>query len=279
MIKKGIILILIFFSTKAVSQINSLSEFQKAEILLRTNNIDSAYFKFKHLEKNLPKTDTLYSYALYYYTVTITELEKENRLKEKFDKSLSYGLEAYETIEKGIQYFDSDYKKRKYFIMKNIIVSYFGLGNFSEGKKWKEKLYLAKANNELPEGLIDSFNFDYFTHENKNIWGYEWFAELPKDRFGSSFSKVVYYVYSTDENGNDKDQLYRLQVLMFHASNSSFDYVLTKRLETAKNETSGTLYKYTYNENIDFGQLQLDVKEILKGNINPEKRKQLETKN
>jgi len=271
--KKALILILIFFSSKALSQNNSLSEYQKATILLKTNNIDSAYFKFKSLEKNLPKNDTLYSYSLFYYTVTTTELERENRLKEKFDKSLAFGLEAIETIEKGLQYFDSEFKKRKYFMMKNIVISNFGLENFSEAKKWKEKLYSAKINNELPEGIDEYFNFDYFTFEKKNIWGYEWFHELPKDRFGSSFSKVVYYVYSTDENGNDKDQLYRFQVLMFHASNSSFDYVLTKRLETAKNEVSGTLYAYTYNENIDFAQLQLDIKEILKGNINPEKRK------
>ncbi|MCF6129077.1 hypothetical protein L1S35_05280 [Flavobacterium sp. AS60] len=271
--KKALILILIFFSSKALSQNNSLSEYQKATILLQTNNIDSAYFKFKSLERNLPKNDTLYSYSLFYYTVTATELEKENRLKEKFDKSLAFGLEAFEAIEKGLQYFDSEFKKRKYFMMKNIVISNFGLENFSEAKKWKEKLYTAKINNELPEGIDQYFNFDYFTFEKKNIWGYEWFHELPKDRFGSSFSKVVYYVYSTDENGNDKDQLYRFQVLMFHASNSSFDYVLTKRLETAKNEVSGTLYAYTYKEDIDFGQLQLDIKEILKGNINPEKRK------
>lgn len=258
---------------KSLCQSNSLSEYQKGTILLKTNNIDSAYVKFKNLEENIPKTDTLYSYSLWYYINTVTQLEKENRLKEKFDKSLTLGIEAYNAIEKGVQYFDPEFKKRKYFMIKNIIVSNFGLGNFEEGKKWKEKLYAAKANNELPEGIDEYFNFDYFTFENKNIWGYEWFEELPKDRFSSSFTKVVYYVYSTDENGEDKDQLYRFQVLMFHGSNVKFDYVLTKRLETAKNESSGTLYAYTYNENIDFPQLQLDIKEILKGNINPEKRK------
>ncbi len=251
----------------AFSQTNLLSEFQKANILLQTNNIDSAYVKFKDLEKTLPKNDTLYLHSLWYYTMTVSELERDNRLKEKFDKSLSFGLEALEAIEKGINYFDDEFAKRKYFMIKNIIVSHFGLGKFEEGKKWKEKLYLAKSKNELPEGLDEYFNFDYFTYNNKNIWGYEWFAALPKDRFSSSFSKVVYYIFSTDENGADKDQLYRFQVLMFHGSNMKFDYVLTKRLETAQNEFSGTLYAYTYNENIDYPQLQLDIKEILKGNI------------
>lgn len=270
---KVLIVLFIFFPSIALCQNSMLSDYQKASILLKTNNVDSAYVKFKDLEKRLPKTDTLYNYSLWYYIGTATELEKENRLKEKFDKSLAFGIEAYDAIEKGIQYFDSEFKKRKYFMMKNIVVSNFGLGNFEEGKKWKQKLYTAKLNNELPEGLDQYFNFDYFTFENKNIWGYEWFEELPKDRFSTTFSKVVYYVYSTDDNGADKDQLYRFQVLMFHGTGMKFDYVLTKRLETAKNEVSGTLYAYTYNEDIDFPQLQLDIKEILKGNINPEKRK------
>lgn len=271
--KKIHFLLFLLFPFFGYTQTNLLSEYQKASILLKTDNIDSAYVKFKMLEKNLPKTDTLYAPALWYCTMTTSELEKINRLNEKFDKSLQYGLEAFDLIEKGTELFDKEFAKRKFFMIKNIIVSNFGSGNFEEGKKWKDKLYAYQKTNKLPKGLDEYFNFDYFTFENKNIWGYEWFAELPKDRFSSSFTKVVYYVYSTDENGEDKDQLYRLHVLMFHSANSNFDYVLTKRLETATNETSGTLYSYTYKEDIDFPQLQMDIKEVLKGNINPKVRK------
>jgi hypothetical protein len=250
-----------------------LSDYQKANILLQTGNIDSAYIKFKKLEGQLDKNDTLYRPSLWYYTVTLTELEKENRMNEKFAESLKYGIEALSAIERGTKLFDTTFVKRKYFMMKNIVVSNFGLGKFDEGKKWKEKLYEANSKGELPEGINKFFNFDFFTFEKKNIWGYEWYHELPKDRFGSSFSKVVYYVYSTDENGDDKDQLYRFQVLMFHGTNVSFDYVLTKYLDSAKNEASGTLYAYTYKEDIDFAQLQLDIKEAVKGNLNPTARK------
>jgi hypothetical protein len=83
---------------------------------------------------------------------------------------------------------------------------------------------------------------------------------------------VVYYVYSTNPDGTDKEQLYRLHVLMFHKldENTPFDYVLTKRLETATNEKSGTLYAYTYKENIDFKKLEADIREVLKGNYQPD---------
>ncbi|HEX8016477.1 MAG TPA: hypothetical protein VF465_14705 [Flavobacterium sp.] len=272
MIKK-LTFLAIILSFCVNAQKSLISDFQKADILLKTNNIDSAYFKFKILEQTIPKTDTLYKYSLWYYTLTTSQLEYENRLNEKFDKSLKLGIEALAAIEKGIPLFDAEFAKRKYFMIKNIVVSNFGLGDFNEGKKWKEKLYQAKEKKELPKGLDESFNFDFFRFENKNIWAYEWFHPLPKDRFSSTFTKVVYYVYSTDENGNDKDQLYRFHVLMFHGSNLNFDYVLTKKIETAQNESSGTLYAYTYKEDIDFAQLQLDIKEVLKGNLNPNIRK------
>ena len=59
---------------------------------------------------------------------------------------------------------------------------------------------------------------------------------------------------------------------MFHSMDKTLkiDYVLTKRLETAKNEVSGTLYAYTYTEDIDYVKLQADIKEVLKGNYEPD---------
>ena len=62
---------------------------------------------------------------------------------------------------------------------------------------------------------------------------------------------------------------------MFHKIDEStkFDYVLTKRLETATNEVSGTLYAYTYDKKIDYVKLGADIKEVLKGNYEPGKKK------
>jgi hypothetical protein len=54
---------------------------------------------------------------------------------------------------------------------------------------------------------------------------------------------------------------------MFHNIDPSnnIDYVLTKRLVTAKNEISGTLYSYTYTKDIDYAKLESDIREVLKG--------------
>jgi len=271
--KKINILILLLFPIIGFSQNHYLTEYQKAESLLQTNEIDSAFVKFKELEKSLPKNDTLYEYALWYKVATATHLQETYRYQENYTESLEYAKEALNGIEKGTEIFDEEFAKRKFFMVKNIMVANFGLGNFEEGKKWKEKMYQAKEQNQLPEGIDQNFNFDFFKFKDKNIWGYEWYAELPKDRFSSSFTKVVYYVYSTNPDGSDKDQLYRLHVLMFHGNNENFDYVMDKRLETATEDVSGTLYAYTYKEDIDFEKLKNDVKEVLKGNLEPDTKR------
>lgn len=276
--KKLIFLISILIPLFGFSQNDLKTEYDNALTLLENNKVDSAYFAFKSLEQKISKSDTLYDYVLWSYTMITTHLEEFNRLQEKFDKSLEYGLETFNIIQKAKERFDDEFAKREFFMIKNIIVSYYGLGNFKEGKKWKKKMYTAKKDNELPEGIDEYFNYDYFTFDNKNIWGYEWYAEIPKDRFLSSFTKVVYYVYSTNSDGTDKDQLYRLHVLMFHGNNKDFDYVLDKRLDTATEEVSGTLYSYTYKENIDFEDLKNDVKEVIKGNLQPDTKRTMSKK-
>jgi hypothetical protein len=232
------------------------------------------------MEVKCDKKDTLYKYVLWYYVGATSELEKQHRTSEKFDKSLQYGLEALKLIEKGKSYFDEKFATREFWMQKNIVVSYFGLGQIENAIKHKDFLYKSYKDKRLPDGLDKNFNFTFFKWEDKNVWGYEWYPELGDPETEGSFSKIVYYVYSTNPDGSDKHQLYRLQVLKFHKFDNSvkFDYVLTKRLETATNEVSGTLYAYTYNKKIDYLKLQTDIKEVLKGNYEPHSKSTIKKK-
>jgi hypothetical protein len=254
-------------------QTNIYKEFYYADSLIQNNQINSGYLKLKELETKIPESDTLYDYNLLYLTAIVSYLESESRANEDFKSSLDYGLEALELIKKGVKRFDSEFADKEYFMIKNIVVSYFGLGNYKKGQEFKGLLYKAYRKNNLPDGLNEYFNFDFFKLDDKNIWGYEWFAELPKDRFSSSFTKVVYYVYSTNPDGSDEDQLYRLHVLMFHGNIRHFDYVMDKRLDTATDEISGTLYSFTYKKNIDYEKLHNDVIQIVEGNLQPDTRR------
>lgn len=270
---KKLLLLLLCIPALASGQTDFRREYILADSLIQNSKIEEAYPKLNQLEQQIPRTDTLYNYVLWYQIEIATHLENKYRMAEDFESSLKYGLEALELIKKGITIFYGNFADREAFMIKNLVVSNFGLKRYDEAQQYKDLLYKAYKEAWLPEGIDEYFNFDYFRWEDKNIWGYEWYAELPKDRFSSSFSKVVYYVYSTNSDGSDKDQLYRLHVLMFHGSDAPFDYVMTKRLDVAENEVSGTLYAYTYKENIDFEKLHNDVIEILKGNLQPDTKR------
>lgn len=267
---KKIFFLALLLPVLAFGQKQSVTEFYIADSLIQIGEIEKGYLKLKELESTVSKSDTLYDYVLGYQIDVNSFLESEARMNEDFENSLNFGLEGLELIKKGKKRFGKELSDREAFMTKNIIVSYSGMKKYGEAQKYRDWLYKKHKKHELPDGIDEYFNFDYFRLDNKNIWGYEWFAELPKNRFSSSFSKIVYYVYSTNDDGSDKDQLYRLHVLMFHGNQKEFDYVMTKRLETATNETSGTLYAYTYKEKIDFEKLHNDIIEIVKSSLQPD---------
>lgn len=247
-------------------------QYQKADSLYRAKNNIEAYKILKEIEIQCDKEDTLYNYILWYYNATTTLLEKEERGKENWTNAIEYGLESVKLIEKGQKYFDDEFQERKYWMYKNLIVSYFGLNQLDKAKSYQKKLYSAYENKSLPDGIDHSYNFEFFKWEDKNIWAYEFYPELGDPETKGSFSKIEYYIYSTNDDGSDKNELYRLLVLKFHKFDSSvkFDYVLTKRLVTATDEISGTLYAYTYDKKIDYVKLHANIIEVLKGNYEPQ---------
>jgi tetratricopeptide (TPR) repeat protein len=268
--KKTLTFILLTLTTFAFGQSTEIpTKFHTADSLLKAKNYSEAYKILKEIEPKCDKKDTLYGYILWYYVGVTSELESQYRMTEQFETSLKYGLEALKLIEKGKSRFDEKFASREFWMNKNIIVSYFGLGQFDQAKKYKEALYKAHKKNKLPEGIDDYFNFDYFKLKDKNIWGYEWYPELPKDRHSSSFTKIVYYVYSTNPDGTDKDQLYRFHVLMYHGNSNKFDYLLERQMETDEVTISGSYYQYTYKEDIDYKKLKDNIKEIITNEIMP----------
>ena len=278
--KKQITILLLTISTVTFGQTEIMKRYRTADSLLQVENFSGAYTILKEIEPKCDNKDTLYSYILWYYVGATSELEKQNRTNEKFTKSLQYGLEALTLIDKGKSYFDEEFASRNFWMHKNLIVSYFGLGQLDKAQKHKDILYKAYKEKKLPEGLNEYFNFTFLKWKDKNVWGYELYPELGDPETKGSFSKIVYYVYSTNPDGSDKDQLYRLHVLKFHKFDNSvkFDYVLTKRLETATNEVSGTLYAYTYDKKIDYVKLQADIKEVLNGNYEPDAKSTIKKK-
>ncbi len=127
---------------------------------------------------------------------------------------------------------------------KNLVISSFGLGKPDQAKKYQDLLYKAYKDKKLPEGMDQYYNFTYFKWQDKNVWGYEWYPEPGDPDAQGGYSKIIYYVYSTNADGTDKEQLYRLHVVRAHNNDNALklNYVLSKRLENAQNEVSWHLY-------------------------------------
>lgn len=275
--KKYLTILLLSVSAVTFGQSEISQKYQTANSLLQKGNFVESVKILREIEASCDKMDTLYNYILWYYVGVTTELENQNRMTEKFDSSLKYGLEALELIKKGRSRFDEKFAAREYWMTKNIIVSYSGLGQYDAAKKYSDFLYKSYKDKTLPDGIDGYFNFDFFKLNGHNVWGYEWYPELPNDRFSSSFTKIVYYVYSTNPDGSDKDQLYRFHVLMFHQSSqdAKFDYLLEKQTETDEVILSGSYYQYTYKADIDYKKLKNDVKEIITKGIEPSSRRSI----
>lgn len=274
--KKGLcILVLLFLAIHSFGQNTVKDKYLKADAFLKSNNALEAYKIYKEIKPTIGASDTLYNYVVWYYVNTASQLEKEALMKEDYNSSLKYGLEALKLIQENKAHFDQKFSERELWMTKNVVVSYFGLGQISEANKCKSVLYQAYKDKSLPKGIDGYFNFDFFKVGNKNIWGYEWYPELPEDRFSSTFTKVVYYVYSTNPDGTDNEQLYRLHVLMFHqdSKEAKFDYLLERQQDTPEATISGSYYKYTYKKDIDYKKLRNDVTEVAKADLQPDSRR------
>lgn len=273
--KNILTILLLMLSYLAFGQTDIQGQYHRADSLLKAEKYQDAYSILKVLEPVCDKKDTLYKYILWHTLNATWVLEEEARLAEKFELSLKYAQEALPLIEKGKKIFGKKFAEREYWMIKNVLVASFGLGQLENAKKYREKLYKAYKQKTLPDGIDGYFNYDYFKLDGKNIWGYEWYPALPDDRFESSFTKIVYYVYSSNPDGSDKDQLYRFHVLMFHRepAKGKFDYILEKQTDTESTTISGSYYKYTYFEDIDYIKLKSDIKEIVRNNIQPDTKR------
>ena len=256
---KKVFVLLAIFALIAVD-VNAQSDPHERHIdsLCQSGLFGEAYQYAKQRWQGLPadKSQT-YKDATFDYYRTAYMLEMAYRYQENFEEALKLN-EEMQTLMKP---------ETDYFAIRNKIVCYSGLGNYKKAAENRALLYKAHKKNKLPceYELCHYYNFDFFKIDTLNIWGYEWYDELPKNRFSTSFTKVVYYVYSTNPDGSDKDQLYRLHLIMFHGTDMPFDYIMTRYISTENGEIRGSMYEYTYKENIDYEKLHNDVIEIVKG--------------
>jgi predicted RND superfamily exporter protein len=102
-------LLLLITAVMSYGQTSISDQYNKADSLTQKNNFIESYKILRELESKVDKSDTLYAYILWYYTTSVTLLEKEERLNERWENALKYSLEALVVVEKGEQYFNDEY--------------------------------------------------------------------------------------------------------------------------------------------------------------------------
>lgn len=239
---------------------------ERADSLYEAGADSAAYVIYQQALKEVQGTDTIFRRLVWNAASCGAGLEKNARMAENYTRATALANENMAIIKRYTHIFPDNFPFRQAYMIKNLLVSANGLGDTVEAKKYRDWLYIAAKANKLPEGLDKYYNFDFFVADNKNVWGYEWFAELPKDRMSTSFTKIVYYVYSRKEDGSDDKQLYRLHLLMFHKiEDKAPDYILTRYEDVNGNEMRRSLYKYMYYENFSYPQLRKDIREVVLG--------------
>lgn len=231
---------------------------QHIDSLWQTAQYEEAYQYAKQRWQSLPSgKNQAYKDAIIDYYRTAEMLEMYYRYQENFKEALKLNDEML-ALKKP---------KTDYFAICNMVVCYSGLEDYDKAAENRAVLYKAYKKKKLPceYELCHYYNFDYFKMDTLNIWGYERYDKLPKNRFSTSFTKVVYLVYSTNPDGSNKDQLFRLHLIMFHGTDIPFDYIMEKHISTENGEWRRSMYQYTYKENIDYKKLHNDVIEIVKG--------------
>lgn len=262
----GVLLASILLVIPHTTSAQTEADYQYVDSLAKAGQPEQAYLFAKEKHLSCSPSNPEYSDAVVFHFEVANYYEMMLRREENFDKALKINQEIFDMIEQYKKSFNENFAAFKYFVYRNLTVCYTGLGKYADAQKYRNLLYKAQKKDDLPcdYELCHYFNFDFFKVDTLNVWGYEWYDALPKDRFSTSFTKIVYYVYSTDADGNDKDQLYRLHVLMFHGTGMPFDYIMDKRITTEEGEISGSMYSYTYKENIDYQKLHNDVLEIVR---------------
>ncbi len=265
--KKLLLIFLFLLPIFAFSQSQS-SLLLKANQLLEEQKFSDALTIFKQLRSSSSKSDTVYKDIAYGYSATLHSLGENAKKEDDWNQLIELRKVLIKSLEEDKAYLRPGLQDFKYWAYKDIIVSYFGLNEHSKAKPYQDLLYTGYKNKTLPEGIDEYYNFEKLTINNQNIWGYEWFPSLGDKETEGSFSKHVYYIYSRNEDGSDKDQLYTLHTVKVHKLNKdSPDYVLTKRTYNNEQEVSETIWSATFNSPIDYKLLHNAIMDYVYGKL------------
>lgn len=262
-------ILLLVFSNIILGQ-TTILKLNKAFELYDSKQYDNSYKQFNTLKNEILPTDTLFKDLAFGLTASTYFRQLKAKNANDWDNTVLLANEFLKDLDVYNNFINEGLLEKRYFAYKDLIVAYLGLNKRDSASVYQKKLYEAYSKKMLPDGINKSYNFQKLNWNSLNVWGYEWYANLGEKETEGSFSKQVYYVYSADSLGQDKNLLFRLHSLKIHKltpDDPKADYVLTYyKPNKDGSEGSKTLWKYTFSNPIDNIELEKAILDFLEKN-------------
>ena len=250
-----------FFSLSAQGDETLASEYLHDPTI---DQVLAAEMSFSMILDSMDQSSSEYPMMLEYYRKLVLHLRKHYQKESDWEKGLKFAKTYLDVLDKGEDVLPEEYMDHRYWTYKDVVVAYFGLDKLDSARIYQDSLYAAYETDELPHGIDEYYNFEKFVWNGLNIWAYEWYPNLGDPESEGSFTKIVYYIYSTKDDGSDDEQLYRLHVLKIHKIDDEMpDFVLTAYFNPGPEEIRQSLWKYTYSNPVDYIKLRKDIREVV----------------
>jgi len=258
------------FTHRSSAQTGIRPTLNKAFAFYEEKQYDSAYTYFTSLKNNIVTSDSFAKEIAFGLTASLFFKEAIAKDAGEWDNTIRFAKELLNDLTMYRTAMGGELGGKRYYAYRDLVVAYFGLGKKDSASKYQSILYEAYSNKLLPEGIDQYYNFEKITWKGLNIWGYEWYPNLGDKEAEGSFSKQVYYIYSTNANGTDKKQLFRLHTIKVNKpapGSPSADYVLTYiKSNRDHSEDSKTLWEYPFTNPIHYDELHKAVLDYLEKN-------------
>ena len=266
-------IVLVGMSLAVSAQSGQLQKLKDAFGYLDKKDFSNSLKLFRELHSQVDRTDPSFSYVASGTAESLFSMLLDVMKRNDWKWTIDLSNEFLKLLEEDASVLDPSWLKKKHWVHKDLVVAHFGLGQWDLAKRYQDLLYDAYNKNLLPEGIDRQYNFEKFVHNGMNVWGYESYGPLEASGQGTSFSKHVYYVFSRDAEGNDKDSLFTLETVKVHKLTEDLpDFVLTKRVYQKDQVETETYWAFTFNDPIDYEELHRRIVEFLNGGFTPDSK-------
>jgi len=266
-------IVLVGMSLAVSAQSGQLQKLKDAFGYLDKKDFSNSLKLFRELHSQVDRTDPSFSYVASGTAESLFSMLLDVMKRNDWKWTIDLSNEFLKLLEEDASVLDPSWLKKKHWVHKDLVVAHFGLGQWDLAKRYQDLLYDAYHKNQLPEGIDRQYNFEKFVHNGMNVWGYESYGPLEASGQGTSFSKHVYYVFSRDAEGNDKDSLFTLETVKVHKLTEDLpDFVLTKRVYQKDQVETETYWAFTFNDPIDYEELHRRIVEFLNGGFTPDSK-------